>query len=534
MTEEKEIRMQPDHPRRTTARRPTRRLTITVSLLIAAVTALLAATPADAGDYVVTQCSSANPSAGEATWERSSDHYRGRSRCGTDEGLQAYHDASESGLWHYGAWVWRAPAGTVFTSVQANASLTSQAGHRGQLVVTRPGGELVEFGAEHVDFRVHSIAGEFTQFHSWLRCVAPGAGRPCGRAGSDAGHAYVRGVFLRTEDRATPTLRLTGGSLLDDPVVRGVRGLAFDAADTGSGIRKVYVEGNGALLATDVRTCALAAGFATALRPCPATTTESSGVPTADPVFATGPNTVTACAEDLALDGAPNRFCERRTVWVDNACPGSPVGGGDQLTAGWADGGAGTVVHSDEPGTVRGRLTGAAGPIAGATVCVLTRTLIDGYPIVVSAIGSSGADGRYAIELPPGPGREVFVHNAYGDRVIARHGLRLRSIARPTLAVSPRRARPRDRLRFSGVLPGPACRDRVVKVQARIGRRRWQVFRTDRADAACTFEARYKLRATRAAEHYRFRALVPQQAGYPFEPGHSRIAEVRIRAAGRP
>ena len=49
--------------------------------------------------------------------------------------------------------------------MQANASLTSQAGHHGELVVTRPDGALVGFGAEHNDFRVHSIAGEFTQFH---------------------------------------------------------------------------------------------------------------------------------------------------------------------------------------------------------------------------------------------------------------------------------------------------------------------------------------------------------------------------------
>ena len=151
----------------------------------------------------VTQCSSVTPFS-EATWERSSDHYRRRALCGSDSGLQAFHDADGSGLWHYGAWVWRAPAGTVFTDVQANASLTNQAGHHGELVVTRPSGELVGFGSEHNDFRVHSIGGEFTQFHSWLRCVAPGAGQPCGRAGDDAAHAYVRGVYLRTEDRAAP------------------------------------------------------------------------------------------------------------------------------------------------------------------------------------------------------------------------------------------------------------------------------------------------------------------------------------------
>jgi hypothetical protein len=69
----------------------------------------------------------------------------------------------------------------------------------------------------------------------------------------------------------------------------------------------------------------------------------------------------------------------------------------------------------------------------------------------------------------------------------------------------------------------------VVKVQARIGKRRWQVFRTDRADRECRFTARYKLRSTRRARHYRFRARVPGQAGYPYEPGHSRTVRVKLK-----
>lgn len=507
-------------------RRPSRPLALVIALLLTAAAALLAARPADAGSYVVTQCSAANPSPGQAQWERDSDHYRGRAACGGGGGLAVYHDAAESGLWHYGAWVWRAPQGTVFTSVQANASLTNQAGHRGQLVVTRPGGELVEFGSEHTEFRVHSIAGEFTQFHSWLRCVAPGPGRPCGRAGEESGHAYVRGVFLRTEDRAAPAVSLTGGSLLADPVVRGTRTLAFAAADAGAGLRRIAVLGNGGGITEDVLNCALADGFATALRPCPASTSAAVAVPTTGPGFATGPNLVAACAEDLALDGAANRGCRGASIWVDNTCPGSGQPA-SALSAGF-DGGPEAAVGSNRRAVVRGRVTGSAGGVAGATVCALTRTLIAGAPIVVGAVATSTADGSYELELPPGPSREVFVHHAFGDRVLARHGLVVRSSVRPTLAVDPARARAGDRLAFTGSLPGPACADRVVKVQARIGRRRWQVFRTDRTDARCGFAARYRLRATRHARRYRFRALVPAQDGYPYEPGHSKRALVMI------
>lgn len=510
---------------------PPRRLrgrALFVALAAGALAALGAAERADAGDYVVTQCSSVTPFV-QATWERSSDHYHSRALCGTDSGLQVFHDAETTDLGRYGAWVWRAPAGTVFTDVQANASLTSQAGHHGELAVTRPSGELVSFGAEHNDFRVHSIHGEFTQFHTWLRCVAPGPGKPCGRAGGDGAHAYVRGVYLRTEDRAGPRLMLTGGSLLGPEVVRGTRGLAFAATDIGSGIRKVYVDANGQTVVTDVRNCLVARGFATALSPCPAATIESAAVPTAASAFVTGPdNVVTACVEDLALDGAPNRACEQRRVWVDNACPGSPVGGGRAVDAGFGDGRAQSIaVASDRPAFVRGRIDGAA---AGAIVCALTRVVIDGRPIVVGATATTASDGSYAIELGPGPSREVYVHYVVGDQVLARHGLVLRSVATPSLDVHPNHGvRNHYRLHFSGALPGPACFDRVVKVQARIGKRRWQVFRTDRADESCRFAARYKLRSTAHAKRYRFRALVPQAAGYPYERGHSRTVKVKLR-----
>jgi hypothetical protein len=503
----------------------TRYVTLCVALLACAAAALIAATPAGAGTYTVTQCSSIAPSPGQASWIRSNANYEQRSRCGTGDGLQVFHDAEHSDYSHYGAWTWRAPAGTVFTNVQANASLTYQAGHRGQLIAVRPNGELIEFGAEHNDFRAHAVDGEFIQFNSWLRCVG---GHPCGRAGDHSAHAYVRGVFLRTEDRAAPSVGALGGSLLSDAVVRGVRGVGFAATDAGAGIRRVFVEANGALLANDLRNCALAAGFATALSPCPATTSEAVAVPTAHSAFATGPgNVVRTCVEDLALDGAPNRTCERRELWVDNACPGSPVAGATELSASFSGGMSG-VVRSDEQGVVRGRLGGPAGAIGGATVCALTRDRVAGAPVVVAATASAAPDGSYELRLPPGPGREVFVHHVSGERVVARHGLVLDSVARPTLAVSPKHRARRGRLHFAGTIPSPVCANRVVKVQARIGKRRWQVFRTDRADAGCRFTARYRLRATREARTYRFRALVPEQTGYPYLRGHSATAKVGV------
>ncbi len=118
--------------------------------------------------------------------------------------------------------------------------------------------------------------------------------------------------------------------------------------------------------------------------------------------------------------------------------------------------------------------------------------------------------------------------------MIARHGLLARSWARPSLAVTPNHGvRARDRLSFSGLLPGPYCADRIVKVQARLGKHRWQVFRTDRSDASCAFSARYRLRSTANAKRYRFRALVPQAAGYPYQRGTLAHGQGQASAASR-
>ncbi len=497
-----------------------------IALALALLVALGAAKRAGAGTYTVTQCSSVTPST-EAIWERSSSHYGSRVLCGSDQGLQVFHGAEDSGLGHYGAWVWRPPAGTVFTGVNANASVTSQAGHRGGLFVTTPAGEEITFGLEHNDFRFHAVDGEFTQFAVALRCSAPGAGKPCGRAGDDSAHAYVRGVYLRTEDRTAPALTISGGSLFDGEVVRGVRGLAFSASDAGGGIRKVFVVANGTELVTDIRNCAVAEGFATALSPCPLTTSESAAIPTASPAFTTGPdNHVSACVEDLASDGFANRTCEPRQVWVDNACPGSPVAGGTAISAGFGSTGSALATsRSDRGAVIRGTVSGVGG---GATVCALSR--VGGGPVTVDATASTAADGTYVLRLAPGPSREVFVHYVSGDSVASQHGLALIASARPKLSVRPTHGvRNRDRLYFSGRIPAPACTDRVVKVQAKLGKARWQVFRTDRADSDCRFTARYRLRATARARRYRFRALVPQAEGYPYERGASRTVKVKVR-----
>jgi hypothetical protein len=312
------------------------------------------------------------------------------------------------------------------------------------------------------------------------------------------------------------------------PVVRGTRSLAYSASDRGSGVRRVSLQANGAELASDVRNCKLANGFTTALVPCRATVSGSWPVNTAASAFATGPNQVGACAADLALDGTPNRHCSTQRVWIDNVCPASTVAGAS-VTARFANGRQRIALPSNRSARVEGLVRGAEGePVQGATVCALTRVALEGAPVVRAMTASTNDAGRYRLALPRGASRHVFVHYVTGSKVIARHGLAVRSQVRPTLSVSPTQGLSNgDSLRFTGRLPGPACSQRVVKVQAKV-RERWQVFRTDRTSRQCRFATGYRLRATTDGTRYRFRALVPPQDGYPYERGHTRSVTVSV------
>ena len=485
---------------------------------------LVAPVPADAGGYLVRQCTAATPGA-QASWERTADSYRQRSLCSSGGGLQIHHRGARAGHGRYGAWSWKAPAGTTFSSVRAAASLTRHGGHRGELWAIPERGPSLRFGGEHAAFRVHGRRGELARFEARLRCVRSGG---CASSPDDRARAYVRGVKLRVRDRSAPRVTSAEGELLRGRVVRGERSLALTGRDRGGGVRRLTVEAGDSQLAGATIGCDLGAGFVARLVPCPRTAAETLRVATTHRRLVTGPNAIRACAEDLALAGRANRDCERHRIWVDNECPDSTREGG-RLTA-RLGGGATATVASNRRAAVGGRLTSASGePVAGATVCALTRIDRRGTGVRVVATRRTDAAGRFRIPLPPGPSREVFVHHAHGDEVVSRHGLTVRSRARATLRLrSPRRPRSGERLRFRGRLPGPFCGGRAVEIEAQLAGGGWQVFRTARTNRRCRFAARYRLRATTRPTRYRFRARVRAQAGYPYAAGHSAVRSKRV------
>ena len=486
--------------------------------------------PALGGSYTVAQCHQLmNPVQGDADVASSGPEYEVSAGCAGGTGLAITHPAGDVPLDAHGRWVWRAPDGTVFTNLEASAMLVGGAGDQATLAGVTSAGQTTEFGAQGPAFGpADERAGEFSTFRAGLTCRGPA---PCpGGAGLTAA---VRDVLLRTSDRSSPTVSITGGEIVGQNAVRGLTSVELEASDEGGGVHSLEVAVNGEAVDADTLSCEVIGDFALSLQPCPRVTTRTQALATSADPFDTGLNELSICAADLALDGVSNSDCAGERLFVDDVCPESSVGAGSVLSAQFPGGKNKIRVRSDHGVRLKGKLRTEAGEgVAGATVCALVHVRLDGAPYELVRTDVTGDEGGFRLRLPAGPSREVYLHRVFGNQVLARHGLSTAANVRPSFEVTPgKRAGPvsgGDRLRFRGRLPGPACANRDVKIQAKIGKRRWQVFRSPTTDRSCRYRTRYRLGQTSSPTRYLFRTKVRKQAGYPYGAG---VSTVRARRA---
>jgi hypothetical protein len=99
-----------------------------------------------------------------------------------------------------------------------------------------------------------------------------------------------------------------------------------------------------------------------------------------------------------------------------------------------------------------------------------------------------------------------------------------------SLNVNRRRLRNGQTVTFSGALHTlPAAPGgKLLELQVRLPKG-WETFRTLRTDPAGHWTARYHFTRTFGVQHYRFRARLPAEAGYPFVEGGSRALTVEVR-----
>lgn len=180
--------------------------------------------------------------------------------------------------------------------------------------------------------------------------------------------------------------------------------------------------------------------------------------------------------------------------------------------------------------TIAGQLTDASGTgIANARLGAAWRVTGRGW--VARPGVTTGADGRFVYQLPPGPSRAVrFTYFAFSDaRAVELSNVVHVDVRAPMeITAGPRRVTGARVVRLSGHVGGGAIPrgGAIVTLQGFQRGWGWRTFRTVRTDRRGRWSSRYRFRL--ASGRFGFRALVPQQSGYPFVASRSSAVYVVV------
>jgi hypothetical protein len=267
------------------------------------------------------------------------------------------------------------------------------------------------------------------------------------------------------------------------------------------------------------------------MAPCPPSFSKTYTLETAQAPFQEGVNSISVCAYDYAQTGTPNGACETKEVVVNNLCPGSPVGGGNTITAGFAGNQkAERTLAFRNRALIRGRLHDPRGnPVANAQVCIQGHTDLPGRPYHLIGTASTNENGGWSYKLARGPSRAFRIAYRFGAFQTSTD-LSLHMRARATLHLSRHRARPHHRIYFSGEIAGPGCALRVVVMRGTVpGSKRQFLVRRAKTDALCHYRVGYAFSPVPRTTRFVFNAVVPEQNGYPYVRGHSVPRYIRVR-----
>jgi hypothetical protein len=501
---------------------------------------------AQAGSYVVAQCSpglfQAAPDAGYGT---NSDHFSPIQDCGTNgEGLQIGHvlvgTATGTEQNRFGAFVFQAASGTCISGGTVYSRFATENGIHGYLAVSPDAGASVVTQNQNDDqLHLSAIPGGCWRFLvERLECTAPNEGSRCVGPTPNA-HARIKQIFIQITDVSSPTLAI-GGSMfaVAGGTVRGQQTVSVNAADQGAGLRAVSVTVNGSPAAGDDLSAScnpLPENLTSRMAPCPPTFSKTYTLNTEAAPFKDGVNTVSVCAADYATAGTPNTVCENREITVDALCPASPRSGGAAVTAGFGNGKANRVLPYGKKALLRGRvLDGAGNGVEGAQVCVEGHMLLSGRTFRLLGTPTTNQAGGWEFKLNRGASRELLVaYRANGQQVETTH-LLLHVRAHAALHVNKLVTRDQKRVVFSGSIPGPSASERVVILKGSVpGARRSFLVRRARTDALGNYRMFYRFSPVGAPTKFVFRTLVPQQSGYPYIQGRSPRHFVKVRPCGR-
>jgi hypothetical protein len=379
----------------------------------------------------------------------------------------------------------------------------------------------------------------------------------------------IRGLRTTLRESVQPTTAIDGGTLATSGAHRGSETVSYSAADGESGVERVDVLLDGAVVATasDARDLSRQVIQQTGeceyigLRACPATTSGTLTVNTANlpdgayalevrATDAAGNARSTAYGQPVVIDNVPD------TVVMPPAPTQGAVGGATRVTPPGAvpatapDNGNGASANATMRATfaatrrgvvvsrygkkvlITGQLKRPDGtPIAGAKLHVLHQDKTFGAAMVPAAEITTDADGTFRHVTTAERSRTIRIgyRARHADTEFAETtDIALGVIARVGLTTDRTALRNGQTVRFRGTIAGaPAGSRKVVELQVRKGKA-WMTFRSTRLRGG-RFSESYRFTRTVGVARYVFRARVRAEAGFPFNTGESKQVRVTVR-----
>jgi hypothetical protein len=182
---------------------------------------------------------------------------------------------------------------------------------------------------------------------------------------------------------------------------------------------------------------------------------------------------------------------------------------------------------------LHGRMTMPGGnPVSAADVAVAQRVDLPGTRWRPVALVRTSRSGWFAFRAPRGPNRILrFSYDGTPTLRGVRRFVRIGVRAATTIVPTPRHVVNGAYVRFHGRLRGgwlPAG-GKLVELQV-FTRREWRTFAEPRASARTgrwSFNYRFETIVGRVS--FRFRAVIPHEAAYPYDSGTSRPTRVEVR-----
>jgi hypothetical protein len=369
-------------------------------------------------------------------------------------------------------------------------------------------------------------------------CSNDDAGNGCVFGGGENPDLELLGSQLTLADSNLPIGMVTGGALAGTGTLAGTESLTYNAQDSDSGVRLVQLLVGGRTVAQkDYLAECPYENFAA----CPTTVSDEIQW-----------NTTAASngTHELALrviNAAGNAsIVDEHTVTITNSgvgVSGSINGRGPHIANGDPCAGealelvvngrrTAPVVTYGKTVTVRGVLHCGTVPIRGARVVI--KTVSGPRSAAIDASVQTALDGSFSYKVPTGPARQLrFSYTAYSDdpapSATATAAIRIRP--RIKLRIKPHHTSNGHAIYWTGTVTGGPYPPEGVALDVEVQEgRSWRIFDQVVANRKGGFRYSYRFHATGEPTTYTFRVALPHTGaqGYPYTPGASNSINVHV------